>query len=554
MAKKQSKLKIIPLGGLGEIGKNMTVFEYENDIIVVDCGLCFPSEDMLGIDHVIPDMTYLEENYSRIRGFVITHGHEDHIGALPYALRKFNVPIYGTRFTLALVEHKLEEARIKNAPLRCVMPGDSIELGCFRIEFIKVGHSIAGAVALAITTPLGVVIHTGDFKVDYTPIDNEPIDINRFAYYGSRGVLALLMDSTNAELAGTTPSEVEIGKTFEKVFDEETGRVIVASFSSNVYRIQQIADIAIRHGRKICLQGRSMIYITRIARELGYLNIPDDCVVSLEKLSHIPDDEICVLTTGSQGESMSGLFRMANSNHKLNIGRGDTVIISASAIPGNEKAVSKVINQLFMRGCNVVYDPLADVHVSGHARRDELKLMFRLIKPKFFIPIHGEARHLYHHAQLAEQMGVDASHVFVLNAGDVLDLTRRGGKVVGRVPAGEVLVDGAGIGDVGSTVLGDRKRLSQDGMFAIVIAIKRSSGELAAEPLVVSRGFVYEKDFEGVLEDAKAVAVAQALRFAECGRHEWNSIKNDMARGIDNCLYKKTKRAPLIMPLIVEVD
>lgn len=554
MTKKQPKLKIIPLGGLGEIGKNMTVFEYGDDMIVVDCGLSFPDEEMLGIDLVIPDMTYIEDNFSRLRGFVITHGHEDHIGALPYALKKFSVPVYGTKFTLALIEHKLDEQKIKNADLRCVTAGDVIELGCFRIEFIKVGHSIAGAVALAITTPVGVVIHTGDFKVDYTPIDNEPIDINRFAYYGSRGVLALLMDSTNAELAGTTPSEMEIGKTFERVFEEAVGRVIVASFASNVYRIQQVADVAIRHGRKICLQGRSMIYIAQIAMDLGYLHIPETSIVDIEKLRHVPDDEVCVLTTGSQGESMSGLFRMANSNHRLNIGKGDTVIISASAIPGNERAVGKVINQLFQRGCNVVYDRLADVHVSGHARRDELKLMFRLIKPKYFIPVHGEARHLHHHAQLASQMGVEPAHIFVLETGNVLELSRRSAKINGSVTSGGVLVDGSGVGDIGSSVLRERRMLSQDGMFAIVIAINRTTGALSAEPEIVSRGFVYAKDSEEILADAKSLAVTLAQRFSSADKSEWGAIKASIRGEIKACLYNKTKRTPFIMPIILETD
>ena len=411
MAKKTApKLRIIPLGGLGEIGKNMTVFEYGDDIIVVDCGLAFPDEDMLGIDIVIPDMSYLELCSEKLRAFIITHGHEDHIGAIPYAMDKFQVPVYGTKFTLALVDHKLHEKGINNADLRCIAAGDVIEIGCFRIEFIKVSHSIAGAVALAITTPVGVIIHTGDFKVDYTPIDNEPIDMGSFARYGTKGVLALMMDSTNAESAGITPSEAELGKTFEQVFNEAEGRIIVASFASNVYRIQQVVDIAAAHGRVVCFQGRSMVMIGKIAQELGYLHIPEGCEVPLEKLKNYENNRVCILTTGSQGESMSGLFRMANANHKVIIGKGDTVVISASAIPGNEKSVGRVINQLFQRGGNVVYDRLADVHVSGHARQEELKLMLLTIKPKYFIPVHGEARHLHHHAKLAERMGIPESN------------------------------------------------------------------------------------------------------------------------------------------------
>ncbi|MCR5809736.1 MAG: ribonuclease J [Clostridiales bacterium] len=554
MAKKRSKLKIIPLGGLGEIGKNMTVMEYENDIIVIDCGLSFPDEDMLGVDLVIPDMTYLEDNFDRIRGIVITHGHEDHIGAVPFALQKFDVPVYGSKFTLALIEHKLEEHKIKNADLRCVVAGDTVELGCFKVEFIKVSHSIAGALAVAVTTPVGVVIHTGDFKVDYTPIDNEPIDIARFAYYGSRGVLALMMDSTNAEFPGSTPSEMELGKTFEKVFDVAPGRVIVASFASNVYRIQQIADVAIRHGRVLCFQGRSMVMIMRIAMELGYLKIPEESIVEVEKLKSWADNEVCVFTTGSQGESMSGLFRMAYANHKLNIGKGDTVVISASAIPGNEKAVGKVINQLFQRGANVVYDRLADVHVSGHARREELKLMMRVVNPRFFIPVHGEARHLHHHALLASSLGIPEENIFVMETGSVLELSKRGGKLTGTVQNGNVLVDGAGVGDIGAAVLKERRLLSQEGMFAIVIAIKKATGELAAEPEIISKGFVFTKDSEDLLEAARAVAREQALMFASCDRTEWGNIRNIIRSGIKGCLYSRTKRTPLIMPIFLEVD
>ena len=554
MAKQRSKLKIIPLGGLGEIGKNMTVMEYEEDIIVIDCGLSFPDEDMLGVDMVIPDMTYLEENFDRIRGFVITHGHEDHIGAVPYALQKFEAPVYGSRFTLALIEHKLEEHKIKNADLRCVAAGDTVELGCFKVEFIKVSHSIAGALAVAVTTPVGVVIHTGDFKVDYTPIDNEPIDIERFAHYGSRGVLALMMDSTNAELPGYTPSEMELGRTFRSVFDSAEGRVIVASFASNVYRIQQIADVAVDHGRVLCFQGRSMVMIARIAMDQGILKLPEDRIVEVEKLKNYEDREVCVFTTGSQGESMSGLFRMANANHKLNIGKGDTVVISASAIPGNEKAVGKVINQLFQRGANVVYDRLADVHVSGHARREELKLMMRVVKPKFFIPVHGEARHLHHHALLAKSLGMKEQNVIVLETGSVLELNARSCKLAGTVVSGNVLVDGAGVGDVGNAVLRERRQLAQEGMFAMVIAIKSSTGELAAEPEIISRGFVFAKEADELMEKAKAVAREQSLMFAACDRSDWGNIKNVIRSSVKSCLYQHTKRTPVIQTVFMEVE
>ena len=555
MAKKTApKLRIIPLGGLGEIGKNMTVFEYGDDIIVVDCGLAFPDEDMLGIDIVIPDMSYLELCSEKLRAFIITHGHEDHIGAIPYAMDKFQVPVYGTKFTLALVDHKLHEKGINNADLRCIAAGDVIEIGCFRIEFIKVSHSIAGAVALAITTPVGVIIHTGDFKVDYTPIDNEPIDMGSFARYGTKGVLALMMDSTNAESAGITPSEAELGKTFEQVFNEAEGRIIVASFASNVYRIQQVVDIAAAHGRVVCFQGRSMVMIGKIAQELGYLHIPEGCEVPLEKLKNYEDNRVCILTTGSQGESMSGLFRMANANHKVIIGKGDTVVISASAIPGNEKSVGRVINQLFQRGANVVYDRLADVHVSGHARQEELKLMLLTIKPKYFIPVHGEARHLHHHAKLAERMGIPESNIFIMENGRVLELTRRSAKLNGSVTSGAVMVDGLGVGDIGTAVLQERRLLSQDGLVAIVIPVQRSTGELLGVPELITKGFIYVKDSTELFAEAKEFAYELAVNLNRRNKTDWNSFKNGIKNGMRNFLLTKTRRTPIILPVILEVD
>lgn len=555
MAKKTApKLRIIPLGGLGEIGKNMTVFEYGDDIIVVDCGLAFPDEDMLGIDIVIPDMSYLELCSEKLRAFIITHGHEDHIGAIPYAMDKFQVPVYGTKFTLALVDHKLHEKGINNADLRCIAAGDVIEIGCFRIEFIKVSHSIAGAVALAITTPVGVIIHTGDFKVDYTPIDNEPIDMGSFARYGTKGVLALMMDSTNAESAGITPSEAELGKTFEQVFNEAEGRIIVASFASNVYRIQQVVDIAAAHGRVVCFQGRSMVMIGKIAQELGYLHIPEGCEVPLEKLKNYENNRVCILTTGSQGESMSGLFRMANANHKVIIGKGDTVVISASAIPGNEKSVGRVINQLFQRGANVVYDRLADVHVSGHARQEELKLMLLTIKPKYFIPVHGEARHLHHHAKLAERMGIPESNIFIMENGRVLELTRRSAKLNGSVTSGAVMVDGLGVGDIGTAVLQERRLLSQDGLVAIVIPVQRSTGELLGVPELITKGFIYVKDSMELFAEAKEFAYELAVNLNRRNKTDWNSFKNGIKNGMRNFLLTKTRRTPIILPVILEVD
>lgn len=555
MAKKTApKLRIIPLGGLGEIGKNMTVFEYGDDIIVVDCGLAFPDEDMLGIDIVIPDMSYLELCSEKLRAFIITHGHEDHIGAIPYAMDKFQVPVYGTKFTLALVDHKLHEKGINNADLRCISAGDVIEIGCFRIEFIKVSHSIAGAVALAITTPVGVIIHTGDFKVDYTPIDNEPIDMGSFARYGTKGVLALMMDSTNAESAGITPSEAELGKTFEQVFNEADGRIIVASFASNVYRIQQVIDIAAAHGRVVCFQGRSMVMIGKIAQELGYLHIPEGCEVPLEKLKNYENNRVCILTTGSQGESMSGLFRMANANHKVIIGKGDTVVISASAIPGNEKSVGRVINQLFQRGANVVYDRLADVHVSGHARQEELKLMLLTIKPKYFIPVHGEARHLHHHAKLAERMGIPESNIFIMENGRVLELTKRSAKLNGGVTSGAVMVDGLGVGDIGTAVLQERRLLSQDGLVAIVIPVQRSTGELLGVPELITKGFIYVKDSTELFAEAKEFAYELAVNLNRRNKTDWNSFKNGIKNGMRNFLLTKTRRTPIILPVILEVD
>jgi len=546
-----NKLKIIPLGGVGEIGKNMTLLEYNNDIVVIDCGLIFPDEDMPGIDIVIPDMTYLRENAQKLRGFLITHGHEDHIGALPYALREFDVPVYGTAFTVALIEHKLEEMHLKNRQLCTVKPGDRIELGCFKIEFIKTGHSIAGAVALAVTTPIGTVIHTGDFKVDLTPIDGEPIDLNRFAYYGSRGVLALMADSTNVERPGHTQSEREIGATFEHYFDIAQGRVIVASFASNVYRIQQIADVAIEHGRVLCFQGRSMEQVVQIAMKLGYLKIPADRIVTVDQLKRFRDDQICVMTTGSQGEPMSGLFRMATSSHRLNLGEGDMVIISASAIPGNERGVSRVINQLYQRGCAVVYDQMADVHVSGHACREELRLMLELVKPKFFIPVHGEYRHLYMHGKLAEEMGVLPSNIFRAECGDVIELTTKRGKINGSVTAGSVMVDG--IGDIDDIVLKDRKLLSQDGLVVALITIDSETGRQLADPQIISRGFIYMRESEDLIAEAVTLLKEEAARFEGAHRSDYSNIKNSIRSKLKSYLKSKTKRTPMLLPIIQEI-
>lgn len=553
MAKTAKKLKIIPLGGVGEIGKNMTVIEYGSDIIIVDCGMSFPDEEMPGIDVVIPDMTYIEKNAANVRGILITHGHEDHIGAVPYALQKLNVPVYATKLTIALIEQKLTEIKVDHADLNCVSPGDTIRLGCFSVEFIKTSHSIAGACALAINTPIGTLIHTGDFKVDYTPIDGEPIDIARLAYYGSRGILALMSDSTNVENEGHTPSERGIGKTFEHCFDKAKGRVIVATFASNIYRIQQIADVAISFGRVVCFQGRSMVKIAEIAKELGYLQLPDESVVEVGQLKKYRDDQICVITTGSQGEPMSGLFRMANSSHKVNVGKGDMVIISASSIPGNEKSVGRVINQLYQHGAKVIYERMADVHVSGHACKEELKLMLTLTKPKFFIPVHGEARHLYQHKELAEELGIPEENIFVTEIGDVVELTRNKGRIAGSVTAGSVMVDGSGVGDIGNVVLRDRKLLSEDGIFTVVITLNKQTGALLAQPEILSRGFVYEKNSEELLKETRELVKAKAAQFEKNHRSSWSSIKNDIRNSIKNYLYERTKRRPMVMPIIIEI-
>lgn len=550
-----NELKIIPLGGVGEIGKNMTVIEYGKDIIVIDCGLSFPDEEMLGIDLVIPDMTYLEKNREKLRGFLITHGHEDHIGAMPFALKQFgDVPVFGTRLTIGLIKHKLDENNIANANLNCITARDRMTLGCFDIEFIKVSHSIAGAMAIAVRTPVGTLIHTGDFKLDFTPIDGEPIDLERFAWYGSQGVLALMSDSTNIERSGYTQSEKDIGHTFEHYFDCAPGRMIVATFASNIYRIQQIADVAIQRDRVICFQGRSMVTIAQMAREMGYLNIPEECIVDINKLKNYPENRICVITTGSQGEPMSGLFRMANASHRLNVGLGDTVIISASAIPGNEKGVARMINQLYQRGAKVVYDSLADVHVSGHARREELRLMLALTKPEYFIPIHGEVRHLYQHADLACEMGVRPENIFVSEIGCVIEFTPSGARMNSSVPCGSLLIDGLGIGDIGNVVLKDRRLLSKDGLFTVIIALGKTTGELMAEPEILSRGFVYVRGSEELISEALMIVESAAARFAQSDRSEWAQIKNAIKNELKDYLYMKTKRTPMILPIIIEID
>ena len=547
--KNETKLKLIPLGGMGEIGKNMTLLEYGEDIIVIDCGLAFPDDEMPGIDVVIPDMTYLEANRDKLRGFLITHGHEDHIGAVPYALQKFDAPVYGTDLTVALIQHKLQEMHVSGS-LNVVKPGDTVELGCFKAEFIKTSHSIPGAVALAITTPLGVILHTGDFKIDLTPLDGQPIDINRLAYYGSKGVLCLLSDSTNVERAGYTQSEKEIGKTFEHYFDIAQGRVIVASFASNVYRLQQVADVAIEHGRVICFAGRSMEQIVTYARDLGYLTIPQDRIVKVDDLKKFNDDKVCIITTGSQGEPMSGLYRMANASHKVNIGFGDTVIISASAIPGNETSVGKVIDGLFEKGAYVVYDRMADVHVSGHACREELKLMLHIAKPKYFIPVHGEFRHLMTHGRLALDMGVPEENVFVLEIGDVVAFGKDGAARAGEVPSGAVMVDGSE--SIEDAVIRDRRELSSQGLVVAVISIDRQTGRQIAPVEMISRGFVYMKEAEELMHEASEQIAPLVARFEAEGKSAYSEIKTAVKTKLRSFFKSKTKRTPLIIPIVIE--
>ena len=551
----ETKLKIIPLGGLGEIGKNLTVFEYRNDIIVVDLGSIFPREDMPGVDLVIPDTTYLEHNREKIRGYFITHGHEDHIGAVPYVLRKLPAPLYGTKLTMALCEHKLKEHRLQNvAPLNVVNEGDVIQAGCFSVEFIHVNHSIAGACALAIRTPVGIIVHTGDFKVDYTPLDGAPIDLGRLAQLGQEGVLALLCDSTNAERPGYTMSEKKVAATFDEQFQKAAGRVIIAMFASNVHRIQAVVDSSVRFHRKVCLMGRSMVNVSRVAMQLGYLSIPEGTLISAEDIDRYPDEEIAVVTTGSQGEPMSGLSRMAFAEHrKLEIREGDMVIISATPIPGNEKSVSRVINQLIRIGANVIYDSLAEVHVSGHARQEELKLMHSLIRPKYFIPVHGEYRHLYHHANLAKALGMPDDNVLMVEIGDVIELGSNSIDVTGVAPSGSVLIDGLGIGDVGAVVLRDRKHLSEDGLLIVVMGVDHEYGTVVSGPDIISRGFVYVRESDELVDGARAAAMRAIDAFGPIDSADWNRLKNDVRESVQRYIYDTIKRNPMILPIIVEI-
>lgn len=546
-------VKIIPLGGLEQIGMNITAFEYDDTIIVVDCGLSFPEDDMLGIDLVIPDVTYLKENIEKVKGFVITHGHEDHIGALPYVLQEINVPVYATKLTMGLIDHKLEEHNLlKMVKRKVVKYGQSINLGNFRIEFIRINHSIADAAALAIYSPAGTIVHTGDFKVDYTPVFGDTIDLQRFGEIGKKGVLALMCDSTNVMKPGFTMSEKTVGKTFDTLFAQHTkSRIIVATFASNVDRVQQIVNSAQKYGRKVVVEGRSMVNIMGTAAELGYLSLPDNILIDVEEMKNYPDEKVVLITTGSQGESMAALSRMAASIHrKVTIKPGDTVIFSSNPIPGNEKSVSKVINELAMKGANVIFQ---DAHVSGHACQEEIKLIYTLTKPKYAIPVHGEYRHLLAHAEIAEEMGVDKDRIMILTAGDVLSLDDEKAEIIEHVQAQGIFVDGLGIGDVGNIVLRDRQHLSENGLIIVVVTLEKYSNQVLAGPDIVSRGFVYVRESENLMDEAREV-VTEALD--KCLSHnvtDWGKIKNVVRDSLSEFIWRRTKRDPMILPIIMEV-
>ena len=553
---RKTPVKIIPLGGLNEIGKNMTAFECSNDIFIVDCGLAFPDSEMLGVDIVIPDFTYIERNQAKVRGVVLTHGHEDHIGGLAYLLKKINVPVYGTKLTLGLVDGKLKEHGLSGkVSLIEVAPKKTVKMGCMAVEFISVNHSIPDSVGLAIHTPAGVLVHTGDFKVDYTPINGGPIDLARFGELGSKGVLALMADSTNAERPGFTQSERTVGNSFEALFSKAEGkRIIIATFSSNIHRIQQIIDCAVRTDRKIAVFGRSMVNVITTAIELGYLEAPSGTIIDIDLMNRYEASRIVLITTGSQGEPMSALTRMAMNDHKkVNINCNDFIIISATPIPGNEKYVTKVVNELMKSGAEVVYEKMYEVHVSGHACQEELKLMLALTKPKFFIPVHGEYKHLKKHAQLAVEMGIPEDHIIIGEIGNVIETDGVDMRITSRVPAGRILVDGLGVGDVGSIVLRDRKHLAQDGLIIVVIAIDKASNIVVSGPDIISRGFVYVRESEELIDEAKQI-LNDTL--AQCSIHdlrEWNSLKSKLKDALSEYIYSKTKRSPMILPIIMEI-
>lgn len=552
---KEHKLQIIPLGGLGEIGKNMTVIRYDNQMVLIDAGLAFPEEEMLGIDIVIPDYSYLIEHKEMLLGIFLTHAHEDHIGALPYLLRDIDVPIFGTRLTLAIIQSKMKESNLNNIKATVVQPRDVIKLGFFRLEFIHVNHSIPDAVSIAIHTPLGTIVFTGDFKLDHTPVSGEVLDIQKFSELGDKGVLCLLSDSTNVERPGFTPSERLVGEMIDEAFREAKDRVILASFASNVYRLQQAITSAVKTNRKVAVVGRSMVNIVGIAAELGYLDIPDGTLVDIDEIVGLPGNQACILTTGSQGEPMSALTRMANHDHRhVAIQPGDTVIISASPIPGNEKSVAKTVDQLFKLGANVIYESTEGMHVSGHASQEEQKLMLTMTRPQYFMPVHGEYRMLIKHAQLAEQLGIARENIFVAENGAIIEFTRHGATLGGKVTAGKVLIDGLGVGDVGNIVLRDRKQLSQDGILIVVMTISRSSGAIVSGPDVVTRGFVYVRESEYMLDEAKQKIRQTMARCRENRITEWAVLKSQIRDALSKQFYEKTRRRPMILPIIQEVD
>ena len=547
-------LKVIPIGGLNEIGKNMTLLECDGQILIVDCGLSFPEDEMYGIDIVIPDFTYLIENSEKIVGMVITHGHEDHIGAIPYLLKKLKLPIYGTRLTLGLVENKLKEHRIKG-DLRTIEAGDKIKLGCFDIETIRTTHSIADAICLAIDTPAGMVFHSGDFKIDYTPVDGEPIDFCRLAELGKRGVTLMLCDSTNALRPGFTASEKVVGETIENIFRTAKTRIIIATFSSNVHRVQKIIENAVKVGRKVAISGRSMENVVALAIELGYLNIPEGTLVDLKMIRNIPDDKLVIITTGSQGEPMSALSRIAAGEHRsVKLKKGDMVVLSSTPVPGNEKTVSNVVNKLFEKGAEVIYSDIADIHVSGHACQEELKLLHSLIKPKFFMPVHGEYRHLIRHARLAEGLGMKKENIFILENGDILDVTKRSAHMLKeKAEADAILVDGLGVGDVGNIVLRDRKMLSESGLIIVVAAIEKESQTVVSGPDIISRGFVYVRENEPLMDEARKVAEKALEKCQNKKIKDWNNIKSQVRDSLGSYIYDRTKRTPIILPIFLEV-
>ena len=554
MTQAEQKLQIIPLGGLGEIGKNLTVVRCGDEIIVIDCGLMFPDDEMLGIDLVIPDITYLLENVDLVKAIVLTHGHEDHIGALPYVLRNLNVPVYGTKLTLGILEGRLKENNVDSSSLVPVKPGDLIHIGCFKVGFVNVSHSIADAVALYIKTPIGTIVHTGDFKLDQTPVDGKVTDFHKFAELGDQGVLVMLADSTNAERPGHTLSEKTVGVAFDEAFRNIKDRIIIATFSSNVHRIQQVIDTAHKYKRKIAVLGRSMVNVSNISAELGYLNIPDGVLIDIDEINNYPPSNIVIITTGSQGEPMSALTRMSNSDHrKVGIVPGDTVIISATPIPGNEKLVSRTIDNLLKQGAHVIYEKTSGIHVSGHASQEELKLIHNLVRPKFFIPVHGEYRHLRKHAMLAQDLGMPKENVFVAENGNIIEFTKEKGGIVGKVPAGIVLVDGLGVGDVGNIVLRDRRQLSQDGILIIVVTMDKEMGAVVAGPDIVSRGFVYVRESEELMEEAKEKVKMALEKCEENNITEWAVIKSNVRDALGRYLYERTRRRPMILPIIMEI-